>query len=153
MGGDENSRSYAPLAKRSKLSVSETYAAVKRLQRSMLLDEDRRLRKRNVLEFLTCAIRYMFPPVVDSTAARGIPTGFAAPVAASEFTISGDIPVWPSDNGNVEGRAFEPIYSSAPAAAAKDDKLYAVLATIDMLRGGRLRERAFAEQKIKELIR
>lgn len=153
MGGDKHPRSYAPLAKRTKLSVSETHAAVKRLQDAMLVDEDRRLQKRNVVEFLTHAIRYMFPPVVANSSAVGMPTGYAAPVASNDFAVSGAVPVWPCKNGTVKGRAFEPIYSSAPSAAAADAEIYDALAIIDMLRGGRLRERAFAGQKLNELIK
>ena len=153
MGGDEHPRSYAPLAKRTKLSVSETHAAVKRLQDAMLVDEDRRLRKRNAVEFLTHAIRYVFPPVVTNTNVKGMPTGYAAPVATSEFAVSGDVPVWPCENGTVEGRAFAPVYSSVPSAAAADSDMYDALAVIDMLRGGRLRERAFAEKKLQELVK
>jgi hypothetical protein len=153
MGGDRHPRSYAPLAKRAKLSVSETHAAVKRLQDAMLVDEDRHLRKRNAVEFLTHAIRYVFPPVVANSKAIGMPTGYAAPVATAEFATSGDVPVWPCEGGTVEGRAFEPVYSSAPSAAAADNDIYDALAIIDMLRGGRLRERAFAEQKLKELMK
>ena len=153
MSGDEHPRSYAQLAKRTRLSVSETHAAVKRLQDAMLVDEDRRVRKRNAVEFLTHAIRYVFPPVVAKASAKGMPTGYAAPVAAAEFAASGSIPVWPCENGTIEGHAFEPIYPSAPSAAAADSELYDALATIDMLRGGRLRERAFAERKLKEIVK
>lgn len=153
MGEGEHPRSYAPLAKRAKLSVSETHAAVKRLQDAMLVDEDRRLRKRNAIEFLTHAVRYVFPPIIANSAVVGMPTGYAAPVASAEFAVSGDVPVWPCENGTVEGRAFEPVYSSAPSAAADDNEIYDALAIIDMLRGGRLRERAFAEQKLKELVK
>lgn len=153
MSGGNHPRSYAPLAERAKLSVSETHAAVKRLQEAMLIDENRHLCKRNAIEFLTHAIRYVFPPVVANTSVKGMPTGYAAPVAAAEFAVSGDVSVWPCENGNVVGRAFEPVYSSVPSAAGADSELYDSLALIDMLRGGRLRERAFAEQKLKELIK
>ncbi len=155
MSGGDIPRSYAPLAKRTKLSVSETYAAVKRLQEARLIDEERHLQKRNTLEFLTHAVRYLFPPATSKTRplVKGIPTGYAAPIAADEFAISGAIPVWPCVNGESEGRAFEPIYSSVPLAASEDPALYNTLATIDMLRGGRARERAFAEKILQEAVK
>lgn len=155
LSGDDYPRSYAPLAKRTKLSVSETFAAVKRLQEAHLIDEKRRLQKSNVLEFLTHAVRYIFPPILSKPhlITRGMPTGYAAPIAADAFAVSGAVPVWPCENGTVEGRAFEPIYSSVPSAAREDSLLYNTLATIDMLRGGRARERIFAENKLREILK
>lgn len=155
MNGEGAPRSYAPLAKRTKLSVSETYAAVKRLQEARLIDKERNLQKRNTLEFLIHAVRYLFPPATSKMRplVKGIPTGYAAPIAAEEFAVTGAIPVWPCVNGVVEGRAFEPIYSSVPLAACEDPALYNTLATIDMLRGGRARERAFAEKILQESIK
>ena len=45
-----------------------------------------------------------------------------------------------------------PLYPSAPKAARKDPKLYELLALVDMLRLGRARERAMAEQQLNELL-
>ena len=41
---------------------------------------------------------------------------------------------------------------TAPQAAEGNQGLYDRLALIDMLRGGRIRERQFAEQKLKEIL-
>ena len=81
---------------------------------------------------------------------RGLPTAYAAPVARAEFAVSGDVPVWACARGDVVGRSVEPLYRTAPEAAKEDEKLYAWLALFDMLRGGRARERKFAEQKLDE---
>ncbi len=75
-----------------------------------------------------------------------------APVADGAFAVAGTCPVWRSQSGKMYGQAFEPLYATAPTAAAKDRELYDRLAVIDMLRGGRLRERRFAEAKITEMI-
>ena len=75
-----------------------------------------------------------------------------APVFADEFAVSGNVPVWRSSKGNVLGRSHEPIYPTIPDAAADDPELYDRIAVLDMLRGGRLRERRFAEQKIREYL-
>ena len=83
---------------------------------------------------------------------RGMPTAYAAPVAEGAFAVAGMCPVWRSQAGDVYGQAFAPLYETVPDAAAKDRRLYDALAVIDMLRGGRLRERAFAEKKLMELI-
>ena len=73
-------------------------------------------------------------------------------VSANEFATSGNVPVWRSSKGNVLGRSHVPIYPTVPDAAAEDQELYDMLAVMDMLRGGRLRERRFAEQRIKEYL-
>jgi hypothetical protein len=81
-----------------------------------------------------------------------MPTSYAAPVAVGEFASVGLVPVWNGSEGNIDGRAFEPIYPSASKAAANNRSLYDLLALMDMLRGGRIRERRFAELKLKEAL-
>ena len=143
---------YAELGKVARLSASETFAAVKRLQESVLLNANRVPVRRNVGEFLVHALRYAFPLRPTGKLAKGIPTAYAAPVAAMAFASTGNHPVWESPNGTSYGRAFEPIYPTAPQAAEGNRGLYDRLALFDMLRGGRIRERRFAEEKLKELL-
>ena len=143
---------YAELGKVARLSVSETHAAVKRLQEAVLLNANRVPVRRNVNEFLVHGLRYAFPLRSSGKLAKGLPTGYAAPVAASVFASTGRQPVWESSNGRTYGQVFEPIYPTAPQAAEGNQGLYDRLALIDMLRGGRIRERQFAEQKLKEIL-
>ena len=150
--GDETWNAYAELGKRARLSVSETHAAVKRLMESGLVNSDRRLVRRNVVEFLVHGLRYMFPFKAVGRLAKGMPTAYAAPVAEGEFVSTGLVPVWSCEDGKVYGQAFEPIYATAPEAAAQDADVYDRLALFDMLRGGRLRERNFAERKLREVL-
>lgn len=145
-------RSYADLGKRACLSASETHAAVRRLQESSLINLNKRVLKGNAKEFLTHGLRYAFPLKSAGKIAKGIPTSYAAPVARGEFAVTGLSPVWCSYDGDAYGHAFEPLYSSAPKAAANDSKIYDCLAIFDMLRGGRLRERKFAENKLSEIL-
>ena len=152
MDGRRQDESYAELAGRTCLSISEAHAAIKRLREASLVGEARRIVKHNVLEFLVHGIRYAFPFRQSGGMAKGIPTSYAAPVADGAFAVAGTCPVWRSQSGQIFGQAFEPLYDTAPSAAAKDRDLYDRLAVIDMLRGGRLRERRFAESKIAEMI-
>jgi hypothetical protein len=48
----------------------------------------------------------------------------------------------------VRGVTFEPLHKSAPAAARKDPALYELLALIDAVRDGRVRERKLAEKEL-----
>lgn len=143
---------YAELGKVACISASEAHAAVKRLQESMLLNAERLPIRRNVGEFLVHGLRYSFPIRSARRLVKGIPTAYAAPVAAEAFASTGVLPVWENPNGSVYGQAVEPIYQTAPEAANGDRRLYDRLALIDMLRGGRLRERQFAERKFKEIL-
>ncbi len=152
MKGGNDRLSYQAISKSAKISVSEAHAAVRRLRECDLINSERSLKKRNVEEFLVHGLRYMFPMRVTQESAYGMPTSYAAPVSANAFAVHGDKPVWRSACGKVLGRACEPIYPTAPDAAAEDPDLYDRLAVIDMLRGGRLRERKFAEQKLKEFM-
>ena len=81
-----------------------------------------------------------------------MPTSYAAPVAEDEFVSVGSGPVWTNSDGRVEGIGFVPIYPTAPKAAQADRGMYDRLALIDMLRGGRLRERKYAEDKLMEML-
>ena len=152
MDGRRQGESYAQLGTRACLSASETHAAVKRLQDASLIGPNWHVLKRNVLELLIHGIRYAFPFRSTGVMAKGMPTSYAAPVADGAFAVAGTCPVWRSQYGQTYGQAFEPLYATVPNAAEKDRELYDRLAVIDMLRGGRLRERRFAEAKITEMI-
>jgi len=152
MKGAMGKPSYQYISKAAKISVSEAHASIKRLCASDLVNPERRIKKHNVEEFLIHGLRYMFPMKSTGELAYGMPTSYAAPVSANEFATSGNVPVWRSSKGNVLGRSHVPIYPTVPDAAAEDQELYDMLAVMDMLRGGRLRERRFAEQRIKEYL-
>jgi hypothetical protein len=152
MGSRGENMSYAKIADKAKLSVSESFAAVNRLREASLINSEKRINRTNAIEFLTHALRYICPASYGSGTATGIPASYAAPVAADDFAVAGEIPVWPCDGGNATGRPLEPIYPSAPKAAAADRRVYDNLAIFDMLRCGRLRERAFAAEKLREIL-
>lgn len=143
---------YADVAKRAKLSLSETHAAVRRLQEASLVSSERRVIRRNAAEFLVHALKYAFPARPSRILSVGMPTSYAAPIAESEFASSGGVPVWPCARGGVEGFRFEPVYPTAPQAAEDDRGMYDRLAIFDMLRAGRLRERKFAEARLQEMF-
>ena len=150
--GTEETLPYLEIAEKAQISVSEAHAAVKRLQASSLLNTDRRIIRHNAEEFLVHGLRYTFPLRTVSAWSVGMPTAYAAPVAEDAFAIVGHCPVWCGSEGTVSGVGIEPIYVSAPRAARRDQGLYDRLALIDMLRGGRVRERRYAEEKIKGML-
>jgi len=143
---------YAEIGKIVKLSVSEAHAAVKRLQESALLNANRVPVRHNVSEFFIHGLRYAFPLRSAGKLAKGLPTAYAAPVASEAFVSTGLQPIWEIPGGTAYGQAFEPIYPTAPQAAEANRGLYDRLVLVDMLRGGRLRERRFAERKLQEIL-
>ena len=87
---------------------------------------------------------------IAGVSTRGVPTGYAAPPLARQFSsVKGDPPVWPTPDGRVRGYEFSPLYPSVPKAAAGDEQLYEVLALVDAIRDGRAREVALAAGELK----
>jgi hypothetical protein len=108
--------------------------------------------RRNILEFVLHGAKYAFPPDLGGVT-RGLPTGYAAPVLSPLFAPTSSLPpVWPDPSGSVRGRAFEPLYRSVPGAASRDERLYALLALTDAIRGGGAREREIAARLLTETI-
>jgi hypothetical protein len=136
------------------LSPSQVHLALKRLERSRLIDAQRgRPLLKGVEEFLIHAVKYVFP-ARRGEATRGIPTAYAAPPLAGQIADSGDPPpVWPDPEGDVRGVGLEPLCRAVPKAVRRDPVLYELLALIDALRDGRARERQIAERELIARLR
>jgi hypothetical protein len=136
------------------LSPSQVHASLKRLERSRLIDDQTgRPPLRAVEEFLIHGVKYAFP-VQRGEATRGVPTAHAAPPLDAHITESSDLPpVWPDAEGDVRGVTLEPLHRTAPKAARKDPVLHELLALIDALRDGRVRERQLAEKELSARLR
>jgi hypothetical protein len=137
------------------LSVSEVHAATKRGLQSRLLAMDGKVCvavRENLLEFLVHGVPYAFPPDRGGLT-RGLRTAHAAPVLQGLFArSSAPPPVWPDPLGDTRGESFSPLYRSAPLAAKIDAQLYALLALIDAIRGGRARDRAIATKLLAKRL-
>ncbi len=82
-----------------------------------------------------------------------MPTGYAAPPLNEVITQPDEPPpVWPYAEGKVRGYSLSPLYPSVPAAAARDAKLYELLALVDAIRDGRARERSLAVKEIEKRL-
>lgn len=141
--------SYADLGQELGMSASEVHAAVRRLGDASLVDsETREIRRAAFRNFLVHGVPYAFP-ARPKEVTRGMPTAWAAPVLSGKIRASEQIPpVWPDPDGQVQGAAVHPLYSSVPSAARRDPALYELLALVDALRIGRARERSMAEKEI-----
>lgn len=144
----EAAPSYAVLAEELKLTASEIHAGVDRAVAAQLARKDQAVKPVVLLEplrlFVQHGVRYCFP-ATHGPMGRGMPTAHAAAPLASLIVQSTEpVPVWPHKDGTVRGVAFYPLYPTVPDAAKNNPALYELLALVDAVRGGSLRERALA---------
>ena len=143
----------AQLASDLWLSPSQVHASLKRLGRSRLIEaQTSRPVLRAVEEFLIHGVKYAFP-AQRGEATRGMATAHAAPPLKAQIVESDLPPVWPDAEGEVRGVTLEPLHKAAPKAARKDPTLYELLALIDAVRDGRVRERQLAEKELSARLR
>jgi hypothetical protein len=103
-----------------------------------------------LLEFLEHGVRYMFPAQMESKT-RGVATAYSAPAFAGDI-IADDVVVWPDPRGPVVGQAIAPLLDKAALLPRKCPGVYELLALVDAIRIGRVRERAAALEKIKQRL-
>jgi hypothetical protein len=147
---------FAQIAEELSMSVSEVHGAVKRAQAAHLLhgpELGERPNCKALEEFLLHGLKYVFP-AQHGAMTRGMPTSYAAE-PLRRYIKAGDepLPVWPNPDGPVRGTSFEPLYPSVPEAAKRDSYLYELLALVDAIRDGRVRERKMAERELVARLR
>jgi DNA-binding Lrp family transcriptional regulator len=147
---------FSEIAKELCLSVSEVHAAVKRAHAANLLhgaELGDRPNRKALEEFLIHGVKYAFP-AFHGAMTRGLPTSYAAEPLRRHIKAGDEpLPVWPDPGGPVRGAAFEPLYRNVPKAAHRDSRLYELLALVDAIRDGRVRERNIAEKELVTRLR
>ncbi len=139
---------YQTLARSLCLGLADVHRGVQRLEGArLLLPGERRVNRKALLDFLIHGARYAFPPALGPET-RGIPTAAAAPGLAGKLPKSPPV-VWPSAEGKTRGESLLPLYEGAPQAALLDSHLYRVLALVDALRMGQVRERRLAQDLLE----
>lgn len=141
----------AELASALALSPSEVHGSIRRLQAARLVHSARLANApilESIKEFFIHGFKYAFPPQRGELT-RGMPTGYAAEPLKSLLVASDEPPpVWPYSDGSVRGVSFKPLYAKVPLAAKSDPLLYEILALLDAIRDGRVRERNLAEREL-----
>jgi hypothetical protein len=134
-----------------KISMSEISESLNRSRLANLVDYNKKtIHRQNLLEFLEHGVRYVFPQQPGSMV-RGLPTAHSHPFMKNNF-ISDLNYVWPDSKGNVMGLAIEPFYPRQVEAAIEDQEYYKLLALVDIVRVGKVREIKFAVKELKKLI-
>ncbi len=141
---------YAGLAGELGMSASEVHGAIDRAQTARLYaDVLRTVMHPNLLEFLVHGVRYAFPAQLGPPV-WGLPTAHAAPPLNQLIVADEPLPpVWEAADGTTHGLSVTPLYRSVPAAARRDPLLYELLACVDALRIGRVRERTAAAEMLR----
>ncbi len=133
------------------ISASEASESLHRSATAGLLDDTKqKLRPRNTAEFLQHGLKYVFPQQ-PGAAGRGMPTAHSAPMFHDQF-IASEKYVWPEPAGTVLGYVIEPLYPTVPKACREDEKLWELLALVEMLRVGKTREVRFAIERLNEYL-
>jgi hypothetical protein len=133
------------------ISLSEVSESLNRSRLANLIDYNKKtVNRNNLMEFLEHGVQYVFPQQLG-TMTRGIPTAHSHPFMKEMF-VSQTNYVWPYREGTVMGLIVEPFYEKQVEAVGQDELLYKLLALVDVMRVGRMREIEFAVNELKKII-
>ena len=137
------------------MSAGEVNHGLKRLAACHLyVAAERRIVRASLQELLVSGLRYVFPAQLGLIG-DGMPTAFSVGSLADQLRLGDeDRVVWLAAGAaaTARGRVIDPLYPSAPLAAAEDPKLHELLALADTLRIGRARERALARTELQKRL-
>lgn len=140
---------FKDLATELYLSPAEVTESLNRSHLAGLVDVSKRsVNRLSLAEFIQYGLHYVFPQAPGAMV-NGIPTAHAHPYFETRFKSEFKY-VWPLPGGKVRGLTIEPLYAGQTAAALRDEKLYMLLACIDIVRVGRVREVALAIDILKK---
>lgn len=146
---------YGQMASILGISKSTAHGAVLRLQRSGLVhaDDDKRLEAspRATIDLLLMGVPYVFPAVTVPKA-RGVPTGLAAAGPGDAELVDATVMVWQSRVGTTIGVGVPPLIATAPDIALRDPAVYRLLALVDAVRAGDVRERETAATALRNAV-
>lgn len=114
------------------------------------VEKKKKVHRNSLMEFLQYGLHYVFPASPGSMV-NGIYTAHSHSYM-QHFFKSEMMYVWPYSKGEVRGLAIEPLYPGQPEACLQDELLYKMLALIDVIRVGRVREMNVAIKELRALI-
>jgi hypothetical protein len=148
------------LGKTLHLSPSTVYEALKRCRQSKLVtgtcqggrSVGVKIVPQKLYEFLVHAVPILYYPRLVAPV-RGLPTAAFSPLFRERFTKPGDlVVVWPYSKGKEIGEGLLPIYPSIPIASSQNPTLHQMMAAVDLLRIGKVREKKAAASYLEELL-
>ena len=134
-----------------RISISEISESLNRSRLAGLVDYNKKIvNRQSLLEFLEHGVRYVFPQQLGSMV-RGIPTAHSHPDMKKHFISEMNF-VWPDNKGEAMGLMIEPFYKKQAEAVKEDQKFYKLLALVDVIRVGKIREIKYAVNELKKHI-
>ena len=133
------------------IPLSEISASLKRSEKAGLYHaEARNVHRLALMEFIQYGLKYVFP-TSPGAMVTGLGTAHSHPYYKKFFQAEMQY-AWPDEEGNIRGLMIEPLHANVPKAARKDELLYMLLASIDILRVGKVREIKMAMDELKKAI-
>lgn len=140
-----------PLSNAMKISISEISESLNRSRLAHLVDYNKKqVNRQNLLEFLEHGVHYVFPQQPGAIV-RGVPTAHSHPLMKKMFISEVDY-VWPDNKGSKMGMMIEPLYPKQTEAIKEDPLFYELLALVDVIRVGKVREVKFAVSGLKKTL-
>ncbi len=140
------------LAESLYISTSEITESLNRSKIAGLIDSSKKhVFANNLIDFVAYGLPYVFPTEIG-TLVRGIPTAHSAPVFNNKI-ISNETLVWADSKGSAKGQAVEPLYPNALLAIKKDSTFYDVLAILDAIRIGKVREKKIGIEMLRNILK
>ena len=130
------------------ISNSEISESLNRSMIAKLISPDKRVVFKTALyNFIEHGLKFVFP-AEPGPILRGLPTAHSAPIL-KDFFVTDEQYVWPDAGGKVKGQAIVPLYPNQVLAVKDDEQLYDMLALIDAIRVGKVREQKKALELLK----
>ena len=133
------------------ISQSEVSESLNRsVLAGLIASNKKRVMTSALLEFISGGIKYVYPQK-PGYIVRGLPTAHSA-LPLTDLIQSDQTFVWPFAEGTQRGFAVEPLHPNVPKACMKDQKLYELLALVDAVRLGNVREKKLALKELEGRI-
>ena len=131
------------------ISASEISESLNRSRIASLIDYNKKnVNRQNFFEFLKHGVSYVFPQQPGAMV-RGLPTAHSH--ASMKEIFKSDIDyVWPDNKGTTMGLMIEPFYPKQVEAVIGDEVYYKLLAMVDVIRVGKVREVKYAIEELKK---
>jgi predicted transcriptional regulator len=140
-----------PLSNELYISISEISESLNRSRLAHLIDyHKKRPNRQAILEFIEHGVKYVFPQEPGSLV-KGIPTAHSHPYIQQFFHSERNY-VWPDVQGEMMGQNIEPLYTNQTKAARQDPVFYKLLALVDVIRVGKVREVNIAIKELKNQL-
>ena len=133
------------------ISGSEIGESISRSEIAGLIDfNKKRVNRQGLFEFLEHGLHYVFPQQPGAMM-TGVPTAHGHPFI-KQFIEADLLYVWPYSKGESRGLSIEPFYPNQVKAILEDEELYKILALLDVIRVGKVREIDIAINELRKVI-